>query len=324
VERKSYNRISDKENKMQLENSQLKKNYDAVRAVLVDGELAAVGGCTRDTLLGVSVKDWDYATSLTPDEMEVLIRKAGRRVYETGRRWGTLGFKVLVDGKYELVECTTYRTDCYDGKSRKPEVTFAKTLKEDVSRRDSTINSIAYDGEKLIDFFGGRLDLHAGLLKSVGPAKECIMDDPLRIMRFARFAARFGYQIDANFIGKARQLADRIFDVSKERWTQEFDKLLTYEHAGLGLKYLHDMGILQRVLPELYYADCDGRLTLEDLPDKFDKDPDIAWKMLLDLIPIEFDCIKEPTRTRKYVQSGVISRLKMSNGRAEIILGKKC
>lgn len=295
-----------------INTSRLRKNYDAVRAILSTGELFAVGGCVRDTLLGDTPKDWDYTTNLTPDEMESLIRSAGRRVYETGRRFGTLGFKVEVDGIYELVEVTTYRTEYYDGKTRKPEVVWANNLRDDLSRRDFTVNAIAYDGKDIIDPFGGRLDLYKGLIKSVGLPKDRILEDALRILRAARFAARYNFTIDPNFIGKARQLADRIFDVSVERWVQELDKLLTSGHQNVGLSALHEMGVLQRVLPELLATP----LFLGQI-----SDPDEAWKYLLSYAYVP-ETIKEPTRTRRYINTGICSRLKFSNQRSDIILDK--
>lgn len=302
-----------------INTSRLKKNYDAVRAILSTGELFAVGGCVRDTLLGDTPKDWDYTTNLTPDEMEPLIRSAGRRVYETGRRFGTLGFKVEVDGIYELVEVTTYRTEYYDGNTRKPEVVWAKNLKDDLSRRDFTINAIAYDGKDTIDPFGGRLDLYKGLIKSVGLPKDRILEDALRIFRAARFAARYGFKIDPNFIGKARQLADRIFDVSVERWVMELDKTLTSQSAYIGIDELHKMGVLQRVLPELYSDeshtnpfDCCGEIKVYD-------DANEAWKFLLYNVHTPRD-IKEPTRVTRFINTGICHRLKFSNARRDIIL----
>ncbi len=284
---------------------QLKKNYDAVRAIIKEGDLYSVGGCVRDAIMGNAPKDWDYTTNLTPDEMEPLIRAAGRRVYETGRRFGTLGFKVEIDGEFELIEITTFRTEYYDGKTRKPEVKWATTLKEDLSRRDFSINAIAYDGNKLIDYFGGRLDIHAGLIKSVGLPKERIMEDALRMLRAARFAARYGFEIDPNFIGEARQLAGRIYDVSVERWVQELDKLLTADYPRTGLLYLKDMGLLSRILPEVVEL---GVL-------RHDPDPDLAWKYLLEKVHAD-------ESVARYMMGGICQRFKFSNSRTDVILGK--
>ena len=296
----------------------LKKNYDAVRSILPDGELYAVGGCVRDAYMGITPKDWDYTTNLTPDEMEPMIRSAGRRVYETGRRFGTLGFKVEVDGEYHLVEVTTYRTEYYDGKSRKPEVVYAKTIEEDLSRRDFTFNSMCYDGEKIIDIFGGKLDIYGKQVVTVGLPKDRIQEDPLRIFRAARFAARYGCRIDPNFIGKARQLADRIFDVSVERWVQELDKILTSPFADRGIHSLYDMGIMQRILPEV---DRQSLLKSMGLPGQVysPDDPDMMWWALLKHISVT-DFVKNPTRTRRFISIGVCHRLKFSNSRTSFIV----
>lgn len=303
----------------------LKIIYDAVREILPEGELFLVGGAVRDAHMKLVPKDFDFTGSLDPDTVETLVKSAGRRAYTTGKRFGTIGFKApYQDGettKYEYIEYTTYRTEYYDGKSRKPEVVFARTLKEDLSRRDFTFNAMAFDGEKILDFYGGKLDIHAKQVKTVGMPKDRIIEDPLRIFRAARFSARYGFKIDPNFIGKARQLADRVFDVSIERWVQELDKLITSKDAYGGLEALHEMGVLPRVLPELYHNssrtnpfDCSGDIKAYDSPDE-------AWKFLLDNVSVP-DSIKEDTRTVKYVNSGICHRFKFSNDRTDFVLDK--
>ena len=129
-----------------------------------------------------------------------------------------------------------------------------------------------------------------------------------------------------DFVGKARQLADRIFDVSVERWCAEIDKLLTSDYPNVGLDYLCQMGVLQRVLPELFserHNDYESEtITWPVLQDKLSKDVDVAWKNLLQNINIPED-IKEPTHTRRYINIGICARLKFSNERTKIILGDK-
>lgn len=313
----------------------LKIIYDAVRKILPEGELFLVGGAVRDAEMKLAPKDFDFTGSLDPDTVETLVKAAGRRAYTTGKRFGTIGFKVPYnetvrevnpDGtweepyevtKYEYIEYTTYRTEYYDGKSRKPEVVFAKTLKEDLSRRDFTFNAMAFDGEKILDFYGGRLDIHAKQIKTVGLPKDRIIEDPLRIFRAARFAARYGFKIDPNFIGKARQLADRIFDVSVERWVQELDKLLTSDHPDGGIYAMKDMGILMRIMPELYNDNNEIFIGDDSITSK---DPDGAWKQFLNCIYLPSE-IKEQSRTKRYVSSGMCARFKFSLKRQKIILG---
>lgn len=151
--------------------------YEAVRKVLPVGELGLVGGCVRDTILGREPKDYDFATSLLPDEVEQLVKKAGRRCYTLGKAFGTIGFKVEVMeyndyagvfgpqwhamSKFVYVEVTTYRKEKYRDGSRKPEVEFGTDLREDLLRRDFTINSLWYGSKdpaekpELVDLFCG-------------------------------------------------------------------------------------------------------------------------------------------------------------------------
>ena len=301
----------------------LKIIYDAVREILPDGELFLVGGAVRDAHMKLVPKDFDFTGNLDPDTVEALVKSAGRRAYTTGKRFGTIGFKVpYQDGettKYEYIEYTTYRTEYYDGKSRKPEVVFAKTLKEDLSRRDFTFNAMAFDGEKILDFYGGKLDIYAKQIKTVGMPKDRIQEDPLRIFRAARFAARYGFKIDPNFIGKARQLADRIYDVSIERWVMELDKLLTADHVYVGMTELDKMGVLRRVLPEIYNAD-DQPLIRDPSPIK---DPDEAWAYLLKASQWHVFGPHKSDRLTKYVNSGICHRLKFSNARTDLVLDKR-
>lgn len=187
-------------------------------------------------------------------------------------------------------------------------------LYRDVSRRDFTCNALAWSPETgVIDFYGGKLDIHAKQIKTVGSPKDRIMEDPLRMLRAARFSARYDFGIDPNFKGKARQLADRIFDVSVERWVQELDKILTSPHAEQGMEFLRDFGLFERLLPEL-----------KSVP-KFEEqffDADEAWRFLLNNIEVDEE-INEPTRTKRFINSGICARFKFSNDRTKIILGDK-
>lgn len=302
-----------------------------VQRILGTDEVYLVGGSVRDLVMSNDPKDYDFTTSMLPDEMAIRVQAAGRRVYTIGQQFGTIGFKVPVPVKvinvatdaityetepfhngYEYVEVTTFRSEKYTNKSRKPEVVFVPSLDEDLARRDFTMNAMVLRSDGTIyDPYGGKLDIYAKQIKTVGMPKDRIIEDPLRIFRAARFAARYGFDIDPNFIGKARHLADRIFDVSVERWVQEMDKLLVSDFSYKGLMALEDMGILQRVLPEV-----DGFGTSAE-----PVEVDVEWKLLLNNVRVP-DGVKEPTRTRRYINTGICSRLKFSNDRSDFILDK--
>lgn len=306
-----------------------------VQRILDTDDVYLVGGSVRDLVMGNTPKDYDFTTSMLPEEMVEKVKAAGRRVYTIGEKFGTIGFKVPVgaiitsdDGPvgsdypeykttslYEYVEVTTFRSEVYTSKSRKPEVAFVTSLEEDLARRDFTMNAMVLRSDGTIyDPYGGKLDIYKKQVVTVGWPKDRIQEDPLRILRAARFAARYGFDIDPNFIGKARQLADRIFDVSVERWVQELDKLLTSEHESLGLSRLYDMGIMERILPEL---DPDIWAEVEEVTD----DPDQMWRILLNCISVP-ESIKEPSRTKRFVKSGICARFKFSNARTDLVLDK--
>lgn len=310
-----------------------------VQKILGTDEVYLVGGSVRDLVMNNTPKDYDFTTSMLPDEMIEKVKEAGRRVYTIGEKFGTIGFKVPYieyndyggpenaggwsaqwhsAETFEYVEVTTFRSEVYTNKSRKPEVQFVPSLDEDLARRDFTMNAMVLRSDGTIyDPYGGRLDIHAKQIKTVGMPKDRIMEDPLRIFRAARFAARYDFKIDPNFIGKARQLADRVFDVSVERWVQELDKMLTCEHADTGIYELKAMAILMRILPELYNDNDEIRVG----DDVWSPDADAAWKKLLNCMYLP-ENIKEQSRTRRFVSAGICARFKFSNQRTDFILDK--
>lgn len=314
--------------------------------ILGTEEVFLVGGSVRDIVMGNEAKDYDFTTAMLPEDMVEKVKAAGRRVYTIGEKFGTIGFKVPVGAEmeidlngqdldsdeydptkvifkkptqlFEYVEVTTFRSEIYTNKSRKPEVKFVPSLDEDLARRDFTMNAMVLRPDGTIyDPYGGKLDIYAKQIKTVGMPKDRIIEDPLRIFRAARFAARYGFTIDPNFIGKARQLADRIFDVSVERWVQELDKLLMSEYRYEGLEVMHKMGVLQRILPEI-------NNTVPTLINSFEGNLDEVWKHLLNCTNESLsDDIKEKSRTVKYVNFGICSRLRFSNDRTDFILDKQ-
>ena len=214
-----------------------------------------VGGAVRDKLLGKQPKDYDFCTPLLPDEIEVRIKQAGRRVYTVGKKFGTLGFKIELPNKeWQYIEATTFRAEKYTKGSRKPEVTFETDLLKDLSRRDFTINAIAQDiNGNYIDPHGGRLDLMKKKIICVSNATLRFKEDPLRLLRSARFAAQLNFEIDQDLEKKAFKLAYSILNISRERWVMELDKILMSDNPDIGLDFLMRTRLMNFMFPEIEY-----------------------------------------------------------------------
>ena len=210
-----------------------------------------VGGAVRDLKRGGTPHDWDFSTPLLPNEVEKKVRAAGRKPYLIGQKFGTVGFKLLVNEAWHYVEVTTFRAEKYHTGCRKPDVTYVADISADLSRRDFTINAMALRGPRLIDPFGGLTDLNNGYLRAVGIPSHRFREDPLRILRLARFCAQFGFAVEATTHKHARDLSYKILGVSRERWMQELDKLLVCDNVGLGLFALKETRLLNFMLPEL-------------------------------------------------------------------------
>jgi len=177
-----------------------------------------VGGAVRDTLINRTPKDYDFSTPLSPEEIENAVRKAKRKPYLIGAKFGTVGFKLKTEKGYEYIEITTFRHETYKSGSRKPEVSFVKDITADLSRRDFTINAIAIRGNRYIDPFDGREDLKNRLIRAVGKPSHRFKEDPLRMLRAGRFASQLDFTIDENIVKAVKQLNHKILEVSKERW----------------------------------------------------------------------------------------------------------
>ena len=206
-----------------------------------------VGGSVRDLLMGRACEDYDFATSRTPDEVEAAVRAVGRRPYLVGKRFGTVAFKI----EHHLVEVTTFRAETYPDSSRRPEVRFLDDLGDDLARRDFTVNAIALHGDAVIDPHGGRADIAARLVRTVGDAGERFAEDPLRLLRAARFASQLGFDVEPDTHDAMRANAARILTVAHERRASELDKLLAGTGAATGLRLLADTDLLRYLLPEL-------------------------------------------------------------------------
>ncbi len=290
-----------------------------------------VGGSVRDELLGKEPVDYDFATPLLPDDIEAQVRAAGRRPYVMGKRFGTVGFKV--DGR--LVEVTTFRQEQYGEGSRKPAVQFVTDITADLSRRDFTINAIAKRVKRYIDPFGGRLDLLERTIKAVGRPQDRYKEDPLRMLRAARFASQLGFVVEANTGAQAGKLAHRILTVSRERWMLEMDKLLMTDKPSIGLKFLARTRLLNFMIPELALQvgyDQNNpyhNLTLWDhtlaVVDTSPTDVTLRWAALLHDIGKPFVRTEKPDRSN-YIKHDLLGKelvvriglyLKWSNDRIE-------
>jgi len=229
--------------------------YKEVKSIL--SPVYLVGGSVRDILLDREPKDYDFCCPHTPNEIESLIRQSknehgdNRKAYDIGKRFGTLGCKVFGHD----VEITTFRTETYSHNNRKPEVEFVQDITADLSRRDFTMNAIAYRDGRFIDPHHGRIDIMTGNIKAVGEPKKRIKEDSLRMLRCARFGSQLGFEVDQYLYGYIKKCAYKILHISKERWMQELDKILMSNNPIAGLDILMDTGLFKFILPELSIQD---------------------------------------------------------------------
>ena len=206
-------------------------------------EAYAVGGCVRDSILCRDPQDWDITTSARPDEIKDLFT----RTVDTGIEHGTV---TVMMGK-EGFEVTTYRVDgAYDDNRHPKEVTFTRSLEEDLKRRDFTINAMAYnDKKRLVDIFGGMKDLNRHLIRCVGDPKERFSEDALRILRAVRFASQLSCTIEPETAEAIKELAPNLVNISAERIQAELVKLITSDHPEM-LQIAYVLGITKVILPE--------------------------------------------------------------------------
>ena len=212
-------------------------------------ELALVGGPVRDAFLGRTLHDLDFTTDATPDEILALVKPISDAHWDIGRAFGTIGARI--DG--HTIEITTYRSDVYDGETRKPVVEFGSTLAGDLLRRDFTVNAMALrlPGRVLVDPSGGVEDLVAHRLTTPGAPEVSFGDDPLRMLRAARFSSQLGFVVDEPTRQAMGELAPRISIVSVERISDELGKLLSTPAPRAGLELLVATGLAERLVPEL-------------------------------------------------------------------------
>ena len=233
----------------------------------------AVGGCVRDSLLGRTAHDWDLCTSALPQQVMELF--GAEQCIPTGLQHGTVTIKY----GGQLYETTTFRTEGSYTDGRHPDaVQFVPDVREDLARRDFTINAMAYnEAEGLVDPFGGQKDLQNGLLRAVGEPQQRFTEDALRILRLYRFAARFGFALDAATARAARQLAPHLDCISAERIQEELAKLLAAPQPGTYL----EPAVLAVVLPELTPAALEAAKPVVNACPAGEENLPVRWAALL-------------------------------------------
>ena len=214
-------------------------------------KLALVGGPVRDAILGRLGNDLDFTTDALPEDTKKLLTGFVEVIWETGREFGTIAGK---RGDV-TIEVTTYRSENYDPESRKPEVSFGENIEGDLKRRDFTVNAMALElttnTPTFIDLFDGVTDLAKKVLRTPGTAEDSFSDDPLRMMRAARFMSQLDFEVDESIVKAITEMAERIKIISAERVRDEFTKTLMSSNPRLGLALLVDTGLANYILPEL-------------------------------------------------------------------------
>ena len=218
-------------------------------------DLYLVGGSVRDALLGRLGADLDFTTDATPDQVLAAVAPLGP-TWTTGIEFGTVGVAVGADGVEHRCEITTYRSDKYDASSRKPEVAFGDSIDGDLSRRDFTVNAMAVPvpldpGRPVVDPFGGLDDLAARTLRTPVRPQQSFDDDPLRMLRAARFAAQLDFDVEQESVAAITAMAGRLDIVSAERIRDELTKLVCGDFPRRGIELLVDTGLAMHCLPEV-------------------------------------------------------------------------
>ena len=212
-------------------------------------EIYLVGGAVRDGILGIKTTDFDFATNASTEESLTILNKKGYKTTEIGKAYGTVETNI----EKCSIHITTYREDTYTTESRKPEIKNTKSLEKDLSRRDFTLNSIAYDITKneIIDPYGGLKDLSEGKIKTPSSPEISFSDDPLRMVRACRFISTHGFTPSTEVFDAISNNLERIAIVSEERIRDELTKLLTGKNPSIGIRALLESGLSKLIMPEL-------------------------------------------------------------------------
>lgn len=240
-------------------NNMLDKKIEIIQNIFKDKNVYLVGGCLRDLIMGLEPKDIDLATDMNVIEIVKTIEESGRKAYTQDSGYGCIRFKVQPDSsiKSELVEITTFRFEKYEENNRKPIVSIANNLLEDLQRRDFTINALALDIKdypnlyKTIDYFEAENDIKEKILKSVGNPNKRFKEDPLRILRAFRFAGKYNLVFDINTLEATENNRCKLLYISKERIKDEMDKILSLEKPSLILRIMMQRKIFDIILPIL-------------------------------------------------------------------------
>lgn len=211
-------------------------------------EAFLVGGCVRDLFLNKIPKDWDITTNATPEEIQAIFPDS---FYEN--RFGTVGVKTeSTDEKLKVVEVTPYRLESKYSNHRHPDsVTFSKNIKDDLSRRDFTINAMALSKGQIVDPYKGQEDLQQGIIRTVGVAEERFDEDALRIMRAIRFSAELGFTIESNTANDISFMGEWLGKVSRERIRDEFKKMIMSPNPMIGIAMLQKLNLLSHISPAI-------------------------------------------------------------------------
>ena len=212
-------------------------------------EIYLVGGAVRDGILGIETNDFDFTTNASPEDSLGLLKKNGYKTTEIGKAFGTIETTI----EKCSIHITTYREDTYGKDSRKPEVQTSNSLDTDLSRRDFTINALAYDMNKneIIDPYSGLKDLSEGIIRTPDSPDISFSDDPLRMLRACRFISTHGFTPNNDVFEAITKNLERIEIVSTERIRDELTKLLTGKNPSLGIKAFVESGLSQLIMPEL-------------------------------------------------------------------------
>ena len=282
-------------------------------------ELYLVGGPVRDALLGRTGNDLDFTTPARPGEIEPILRQLSKAVWDIGRAFGTIGCAVTEpDGRKLVIEVTTFRSDAYATDSRKPAVAFGDHIGGDLIRRDFTVNAMALDmaGGELLDPFGGAADLAHHVLVTPAAPELSFSDDPLRMMRAARFAAQLDFRPAPEVVAAMTAMADRIAIVSAERVRDELVKTIMAPNPRVGLNLLVSTGLAAHVLPELPALRMERdehnrhkdvyQHTLTVLDQTIDLEPRLGGPDLIARLAALLHDIGKP-RTRRFEPGGKVS-----------------
>ncbi len=297
-----------------------------------------VGGAVRDIVIGITPKDFDFCSELTTEMVKEQL-KGKHRTYLIGERHGTVGFKVDED----MIEITTFRTESYTTGNRQPNVEFVTSITEDLSRRDFTINAMAIrcDTYKLIDPFNGSGDINDKILRTVGDSKLRFKEDPLRILRAIRIASKYDLFIEITTANRILKMANKLLEISKERWVEELDKILILDDYKVenGLHFLWLYEVFKYIIPELqlqYKYDQNSKYhdfqlhqhtinVVKATPAKLD----LRWAALLHDIAKPFVRTENKNGNSNYINHEILGadmveklarHLKFSNSRREYIV----